>query len=371
MNNASTTAGFTYDHTGLRVKKSVNGVDTLYTMNGKRITHIRKGVNSANDPNYVNGPNATRMHCFYDAQGRAAMIRYNGEDYAYLHNLQGDITGMMDMTGELVVQYRYDAWGRPIVTEGSLAGTLGVDNPFRYRGYVWDKETGLFVTPTRYYTPEWGRWLNADEFLGRVGGLLSHNAFSYCKGNPVVYADNDGLEAVDVIRWYVNVPMGDRSNTAWAYADEKNLKASRALRFITNGTEVTLTGVADEQFGEFWYSWVTYNGKGYWIRADFKNNSPEANDQELSNGAMGPNVESLQRLLGIAADGIYGLNTKAAVVTFQNACGLTADGKVGSKTNPALSAYEQAKKYIEKYLNLTGSAAQSLFGKWYRMGQIK
>jgi len=57
-------AQFTYDHTGLRVKKSVNGVDTLYTLNGKKITHVRKGN--------------VQMHFFYDAQGRPMLVRYNG-----------------------------------------------------------------------------------------------------------------------------------------------------------------------------------------------------------------------------------------------------------------------------------------------------
>ena len=73
-------AQFTYDHTGLRVKKTVNGVDTLYTLNGKKITHVRKGTNGAN------GADAVQMHFFYDAQGRPMMVRYNGTDYAYLHN---------------------------------------------------------------------------------------------------------------------------------------------------------------------------------------------------------------------------------------------------------------------------------------------
>ena len=136
MQNVTTQAEFTYDHTGLRVKKNVNNVDTLYTLNGKKITHIRKGASDPNDPGYVKGSQATRMHFFYDAQGRPAAIQYNGVSYAYLHNLQGDVTGIMDMDGALVVQYGYDAWGRPTGTWGNLSETLGRGNPFRYRGYV-------------------------------------------------------------------------------------------------------------------------------------------------------------------------------------------------------------------------------------------
>jgi hypothetical protein len=47
------------------------------------------------------------MHFFYDMQGKVAMVRYNGTEYAYLHSLQGDVTGLVDMNGTLVVQYAY------------------------------------------------------------------------------------------------------------------------------------------------------------------------------------------------------------------------------------------------------------------------
>ena len=102
-----------------------------------------------------------------------------------LHNLQGDVTALVDMNGALVVEYAYDAWGKPVFTQGSMAGTLGYDNPFRYRGYVWDEETGLYYLRSRYYEPSWGRFVNADTILGRMPHLLDHNMFSYCHQNPL------------------------------------------------------------------------------------------------------------------------------------------------------------------------------------------
>jgi RHS repeat-associated protein len=108
------------------------------------------------------------------------------------------VTGIVDMDGELVVQYAYDAWGKPVIVKGSLAGTLGADNPFRYRGYVWDEETGLYYLRSRYYDPVWGRWLNADTLLGQAGALLSHNGFAYCLNNPVMRVDPSGMASVAV-----------------------------------------------------------------------------------------------------------------------------------------------------------------------------
>ena len=92
-----------------------------------------------------------------------------------------------------MVEYKYDAWGKIIGRTGSLVSTLGCLNPFRYRGYVYDEETGLYYLKSRYYNPKWGRFINADEILGQTGEVLSHNLFAYCKNNPVVLADSMGM----------------------------------------------------------------------------------------------------------------------------------------------------------------------------------
>ena len=124
------TIQYKYDHNGLRVAKIVNGVETRYVLNGKQLTHLHRG----ND----------WMHFFYDAQGRPVKVRYNGTIYSYILNFQGDIVGIIDTDGNVVVEYKYDAWGKALFTTGSLAGTLGNLNPFRYRGYVYDEETRMY-----------------------------------------------------------------------------------------------------------------------------------------------------------------------------------------------------------------------------------
>ena len=77
---------------------------------------------------------------------------------------------------------------------GTLATTLGLDQPFRYRGYVYDAETGLYHVSSRYYDPEVGRWINADDtaYLGADGTPFSYNLFAYCVNNPVNRTDING-----------------------------------------------------------------------------------------------------------------------------------------------------------------------------------
>ena len=81
----------------------------------------------------------------------------------------------MDESGVRVVEYIYDAWGKLISTTGTLATTLGADNPFRYRGYYYDTETGLYYLTTRYYDPEVCRFISADVYMSTGQGVLGDN----------------------------------------------------------------------------------------------------------------------------------------------------------------------------------------------------
>lgn len=91
-----------------------------------------------------------------------------------------------------MVSYTYDAWGKVLSVTGTLASTIGTINPFRYRGYYYDRETGFYYLNSRYYDPEVGRFINADAVLGANGGIVGYNLFAYCNNNPVNYSDPSG-----------------------------------------------------------------------------------------------------------------------------------------------------------------------------------
>ena len=176
MQKAGVTAEFVYNADGLRVQKTVNGVATKYTLHGKNIVHMTSGTDE--------------LHFFYDAQNRPAVVVYNGTAYAYVKSLQGDVVAILDENGNAVVSYGYDAWGAPLWCTGELAETLGKVQPFRYRGYVFDEETGLYYLRSRYYNPRWGRFVNAD------GAIIQKNLFAYCSNGPIVGYDPSGFERV-------------------------------------------------------------------------------------------------------------------------------------------------------------------------------
>ncbi len=120
------------------------------------------------------------------------MVTYGGTTYYYATNLQGDVVAILNGSGTAVVSYTYDAWGNVLSTTGSLASTLGTHNPLRYRGYVYDTETGLYYLQSRYNDPTTGRFINADVYASTGQGIIGHNMFAYCGNNPVCYSDPAG-----------------------------------------------------------------------------------------------------------------------------------------------------------------------------------
>ena len=131
----------------------------------------------------------------YDANGQPVGMKYNGVQYWYQKNMQGDVVRILNASGAEVVSYAYDAWGKVLSVSGSLSSTVGAANPFRYRGYYYDTETGWYYLNSRYYDPNVGRFLspdNANLLLASPRALTDKNLYAYCDNNPVMRTDDNG-----------------------------------------------------------------------------------------------------------------------------------------------------------------------------------
>ena len=181
MSKTGTNIAYGYDSDGKRITKTVNGTTYNYHYLGDQLVELTWGGN--------------KLHFTYDSTGPLS-VNCNGTEYFYVKNAQGDVTGLVTTSGARVVTYTYDAWGNPLSTTGSLATTLGAQNPLRYRGYVYDTETGLYYLQSRYYNPGWGRFIGADSFstiaISLDSALWDKNLFSYCDNNPISRADDGG-----------------------------------------------------------------------------------------------------------------------------------------------------------------------------------
>ena len=158
------TIQYQYDHNGMRIRKTVDGVVTDFRLAGSRILSRKEG--------------STVTYFSYDSAGQLIGMSAGSNRYFYVRNAQNDIIALIDENGTEVVRYEYDAWGNPISTTGTLASTIGKRNPFRYRGYYWDEETGMYYLESRYYDPEIRRFISEDSVM--LTSLAGTNLYMYC-----------------------------------------------------------------------------------------------------------------------------------------------------------------------------------------------
>ena len=164
----------------------------------------------------------------------------NGTEYFYLKNAQGDVTGLVDSSGTQVVAYTYDAWGNILSTTGSMADSLGYTNPFRYRGYFYDTETGLYYLQSRYYNPETGRFINADGYVSTGQGILGGNMFTYALNNPLLYSDHSGNFAITI-----STAIAIGAAIALAYLGTKAITSPRFRKDLTNAANYVYNKVRE------------------------------------------------------------------------------------------------------------------------------
>lgn len=127
---------YTYDETGIRTSKTINGKTTYYNTKDGVILSQTDGTNT--------------MYFQYDTNGFPLGFIYNGIQYFYLTNQMGDVIAITDTAGTVIGNYEYDEWGNVTLADTILAKT----NPIRYRGYYYDNETSYYYLQSRYYAPE-------------------------------------------------------------------------------------------------------------------------------------------------------------------------------------------------------------------------
>ena len=147
----------------------------------------------------------------YDNNGKYIGFTYNGSDYYYIYNFQGDVEAIANSTGAIIARYIYGPWG----TVDEVTDNFGNDisgnasnianiNPIRYRGYYYDTETGLYYVSSRYYDPEVGRWISPEPNVDygefdEGSEILGYNVYAYCFNNPVNNFDPDGEAVANIV----------------------------------------------------------------------------------------------------------------------------------------------------------------------------
>ena len=181
---------YTYNKDGIRTQKKINNTITNYFTENNKIIFEQTGNNM--------------IYYIRDEEGSLIGFKYNNTLYYYIKNMQEDIIGLTDSNHNLLCSYEYDSWGKLISIKdnnGSIItdpSHIGYINPFRYRSYYYDNETKLYYLNSRYYNPEWGRFINADGIINSNLDFISYNLYVYVSNN-ISYVDKTGNGFFDFI----------------------------------------------------------------------------------------------------------------------------------------------------------------------------
>ena len=199
-----------YNKDGIRTEKSVSGKYTdRYILDGDRVIGMERTKSGSSVKDVY--------HFIYDEMGNIweAVCYIGGSTtpvrYFYRTNAQGDVKQIVDSNYNVVAYYAYDAWGKLLaVLDGNDnpitdSSHFAIVNPFRYRGYIYDTETGFYYLQSRYYDPEIGRFINADGLIGANSDMATYNLFAYCGNNPVVRYDDTGMFWKELISGVIHV----------------------------------------------------------------------------------------------------------------------------------------------------------------------
>ena len=190
LQSGNDSISYKYDSNGVRTSKTVNGVEYTYEYLNGKLMHETRGEKVFD-------------YC-YDANGQLYAVSYkansstNAVTYYYAHNWRGDITSIYDGEGNMVAKYEYDAWGNVLTVTNSNNSEITDPNhianlnPFRYRSYYYDSESGLYYLMSRYYDPVTHRFVNADGYFQSGDGILDTNMNAYCRNNPLNNIDKYG-----------------------------------------------------------------------------------------------------------------------------------------------------------------------------------
>lgn len=208
-------------------------------------------------------------------------------NYTFVKDGQGNITEIYDPSEKVVVSMSYDAYGNitpnymgtfiqeiknkysatgtwwadllqaialALVVALYLSGTfISVEQGFK--GYIYDIETGLYYGQKRYYSPAWGRFINASDpmtLTEDMSSVYNSNLFNYCGNDPVNNITKTGFNAPDLVISEAFVPQLVNSTNSLI---KENRSTAKYFGEISTGLDVlslSLRTTLDTDAKSYW-----------------------------------------------------------------------------------------------------------------------
>lgn len=220
----------------------------------------------------VNNDNTFIVNMLYNEDGEALGVNCHSElegvnkslTFLFVKDAQGNVVSISALEGGYFFNLSYDSFGNPsLEVTGSevdkiqqsiadaktqlekillqISGALGIALvtgitfmcvPTTYRGYMYDMETGLYYCQSRYYSPEWGRFINADDtslLELTTGNIHGANLFAYCGNDPINDIDPNGYLSVKAAGYIIDGVLLAINIASSALALKASIKAIRII----------------------------------------------------------------------------------------------------------------------------------------------
>jgi RHS repeat-associated protein len=178
------TAQFVYDGLGRCVKRTIDGVATVFTYDEWKpiVEWTGAGVFVAWN---LYGPGSDEI-----------LVRYQPNTGSYVHyklDAMGNVQFLLSGQNLGLEKYTYDAFGKPKIVgwNGDVRGISLYGNRFLFTGREYLYTLGIYDYRHRHYHPGLGRFIQTDP-IG-FGGDPS-NLYRYSGGNPIFHSDPTGLQ---------------------------------------------------------------------------------------------------------------------------------------------------------------------------------
>ena len=242
-----------------------------------------------------------------------------------------------------------------------MADTLGKLNPFRYRGYVYDTETGLYYLGSRYYNPETGRFINADSYLSTGQGVLGSAMFSYCNNNPVNACDDGGTFLCTLIGATVGALFGYISKRIEG-GSRKEALASAAKGAITGAAAGLVADVAMVTGGSalgVGIAYVLAGGTSNVLGSYVERKINTSNSTSSKKGSSAPSAQNEYSLADAGKDFLVG-----AALSIPTA--ITAGAAM-----PMMEAIKSSagQKALQRGITVGYAIAKTIKQEWHHLGQ--
>ena len=226
---------FTYDAEGLRTGKMVNGEKTVYVWDGDQVVmELSKG--GAVQKRYIRGNDLV-----YADKGE------NTEKTYYVTDMHGNVVQLLDEAGNVTKTYEYDSFGNEVKPEKKD------ENPYRYCGEYYDKETEEVYLRARYYEPSVGRFITRDTYTGESDEPLSLHLYTYCENDGVNMVDPSGHDS-----YIIFDKNAEAGNPNYSFRDEANIVFHKLSKKKKN-TPIHYLEISGAK--DFKNKWNNYVGK--------------------------------------------------------------------------------------------------------------